>query len=331
MKRIVFATLAFLAALNLSAEADPGVKVSIDGIRHDWYVVPTGVDLGFTWGSWKLAAGIGYEHFDLGRDTATGDPLASDTNPYSKQPFANETVSLRHTWVLDEVDLWVGAGETGYGDLGSGAASGVISDLGGNWFGFVEAGATRDRRLFNAHGLESGTFAEASAQWSPPALAARGTDYERFRIVSSAFFPLWDLDGPVQTFSGLVALRANARWTDGKRVPFPLLMATEVRGYNQLYQSRLLSVLTAELRMRLPSWYGVHSLVPVGFGFVDAGQYLGYADSTSANDKSGFLMGIGIGGGLEFFGVATPTLTLGLPLAGTGGTFWWALDFNLKF
>lgn len=333
MKRLLLTFLALAATLNLTAEPSDqdNVKVTVDGLRHDYYVVPTGVDLGFTLGAWKLSIGGGYEHFDLGRDLVTGDPMTSDSQPYTKQAFPNGTLALRRTWVMDEVDLWAGAGALGYGDLGSGgASSGVLTDLGGNWLGYLEAGATRDRRQHNPHGLESGTFAEASFQWSPPALAVRNTDYDRFSLKTSAFFPLWDLEGPVQMFSGLVALRANLQWTDGKAVPFPLLMATEVRGYNQLYQARLLSVLTAEMRMRLPSWSGVHDLVPVGFGFVDAGQYLGYADSTTANDKAGLLLGAGIGGGLEFFGVATPTLTLGLPLAG-GGSFWWALDFNLRF
>ena len=333
MKSLFFAALTLLSTWSLVAQTpDPNkVKVSVEGLRHDFYVVPTGADIGFTMGPWKLVVGGGYEHLDFGRDAATGDPLISDTTPSNKQLFINGGAKLRYTWVFDEADLWLGGGATGYGNLGLGPRSaGAFADLDGNTFGFLEAGATRDRRQYNPHGLESGTFAEATVQWSPPALASRGTDYQQFSLKTAVFFPLWDWEGPAQVFSGLVAFRADVQWTDGKAVPFPLLLPTEVRGYYRLYDARLLSVATGELRVRLPSLSGAHDLVPVGFGFVDAGQYLGYADSTTANDRSGLLAGAGVGGGLEFYGVATPTLTLGMPLiSGTG--LWWTLDFNLRF
>ena len=332
MKRFLFLAIAFSAALPLAAEGLSDLKFSVEGLRHNWYVVPTGADLGFTLGSWMLTVGGGYESFDLGRDSGTGDPLTSDDHPSDRHPFPNAIVKLRHTWALDEVDLWVGTGVVGYGNFGFGpAATGAFADLDGGTFGFLEGGATRDRREFNPHGLESGTFAQASAQWSPSALAVRGTDFYRMNLQTSVFFPLWDLEGPNQLFSGLAALRGNLAWTDGKAVPLPLLLPTEVRGYNQIYDARFLSVVTAELRVRLPSWRGVHDLVPVGFGFVDGGQYWGYADSATAGQRSGWLAGVGIGGGLEFFGLATPTLTLGLPLTGNGAGFWWTLDFNLRF
>jgi hypothetical protein len=334
MKRLVLTALVLVVVYPLIADSSDsaGVKFDVEGLRSNWYVVPTGADLGFTLGSWKLVAGGGYEHLDFGRNATTGDPLTSDSNPYSWLTFPNGTLKLRHTWALDEVDLWAGAGATGYGNLGIGPPSaGEFVDLDGNTYGFFEAGATRDRRQYNAHRLESGTFVETSAQWSPAAVAARGTDYEHFSLKTSAFFPLWDWDGPAQTFSGLAAFRGDVMWTDGKAVPISLLLPTEVRGYNQIYDARLLSVLTAELRMRLPSWHGVHDMVPVGFGFLDGGQYWGYADSATANNKTGWLLGAGIGGGLEFFGLMTPTLTLGFPLTGNGGTFWWSGDFNLRF
>jgi hypothetical protein len=215
--------------------------------------------------------------------------------------------------------------------VGSGPDStGAFPDLNGNWIGYAETGATRDRREYNAHGLESGTFAEASVRWSPSALSARNTDFTRLQLASSLFLPLWDLEGPIQTFSGGAAFRLNGQWTDGQVVPFPLLTGTEVRGYNELHDAKVLTVATAELRVRLPSLAGVHDVVPVGFGFVDAGTYSGYANSANASNRSGLLLGTGMGGGLELYGLATPTLTLGLPVVGGSG-LWVDLDFHLKF
>ena len=143
MKRLVLTALVLVVVYPLIADSSDsaGVKFDVEGLRSNWYVVPTGADLGFTLGSWKLVAGGGYEHLDFGRNATTGDPLTSDSNPYSWLTFPNGTLKLRHTWALDEVDLWAGAGATGYGNLGIGPPSaGEFVDLDANTYGFLKPG-----------------------------------------------------------------------------------------------------------------------------------------------------------------------------------------------
>jgi len=334
MKILLSAALGLVILGTVSGQSAPSEsptngKLDLEGVRSNWAVVSTGADLGYSVGGWHFSVGGGYEALDFNRVQGTGDP--ADGAPV-KWTYPNGTLGVKYTWSLAEADLWAGAGATGYGDFGLGTqASGEFQDWNGNLFALVKAGVTRDRREYNAHNLESGTFAEASAVWSPAALSVRGTDFYRLNLRTAAFVPLWDLEAPAQLFSALMAFRANLQWTDGTSVPLPLLTATEVRGYSHLYDAKFLGVGTAELRGRLWSWVGVHDLVPVGFFFVDAGRYAGYADAATASDRSGWLAGAGMGGGLEMFGAATPTLTLGLPLVNGDTSLYWALDFNLRF
>jgi hypothetical protein len=175
------------------------------------------------------------------------------------------------------------------------------------------------------------------AGWSPSLLSLKGTDYYQVAVKTAWFVPLWDMPGDRQLFSGLLALRADAQYTSGSQVPIVKLDPTEVRGYDNTFDAKALTVGSAELRMRLPAlgtWFPwlwkSGELVPVGFGFVDAGTYSGLADAAGAN-RSGWLLGAGIGGGLEIARFATPTLTLAMPLVGVKRTIWWDLGFQLAF
>jgi hypothetical protein len=339
MKRMLPWILASLVLAPITAEADdqaPG-QFSLDDVRTTWHVLPTGADVSYSLGPWTLTGGGGFELLDFDRNRSSGDPGTGGPASWlsmspGKWAYADGTAKLRYTWTTEWADFWLGGGANGYGNLGFGPdASGAFKDWNGGTYAFLQTGLRQDRTEYNTHRLESGTLVEAEAAWSPSWFSIRGTDFYRLRLATSAYVPLWDVAGPNQLFSGLLALRADVRWLDGKSVPIPELTPTEVRGYYHLYDAKLLSVGTAELRMRLPSWYGAHDVVPVGFGFVDAGSYWGYADSRSAGTKGGWLVGTGIGGGLELFGVATPTLTLGIPLVSGDTRFWWAVNLQLKF
>jgi len=323
-----------LAAQDTSSPAtDNPVRFSFEGIRHAWYVVPTGADIAFEAAPWKLDLGAGLDQWHFGRDAVTGD-LRSDSDPYTKPLLPNGQIALLRTWHPEWADAWLGPQAVGYRALGTAASA--FPDWTGNVYWALEGGLKRDRRAFNEHGLVSGYIAQASASWSPSVLSLKDTDFYQLAFRSSWYIPLWDLPGDSQLFSGVLALRADAQYTGGSQVPLVKLDAAEVRGYNNTYDAKALTAGSIELRMRLPSWYKSHDVVPVGFGFFDAGTYSGFADTTSNANKSGVLAGVGIGGGLELFGKATPTLTLAWPLVGVSGlsfmqTLWWDLGFQLAF
>ncbi|HVZ18661.1 MAG TPA: hypothetical protein VG897_16185, partial [Terriglobales bacterium] len=202
----------------------------------------------------------------------------------------------------------------------------------------AEGGVRHDRRTWNEHGLLSGYEAETTAEWSPSVVSLKATDYWRAALRASLYLPLWDLPGEWQTFSGLIALRADAQYTGGGQVPLTRLDATKVRGYDPTFDARALTVGSAELRVRLPAlgtWmpglWKARELVPVGFVFVDAGTYSGFADAARGSGRSGLLAGTGVGGGLEIARLATPTLTLGVPLLAVKPSLWWDLSFHLAF
>jgi hypothetical protein len=324
MKRTFLTALVATFAIALALGDD--VQFSVEGVRL------IGGDLGIALDGWKLVPGAGYELPDFGRDLSTGDPLSAEAQKAATAwTFINGDLKALYTWKTEFADVWAGAGVWGYNDLGTGPGSGLFADRGGNTFGFAQLGATRDRRQTNAHGVVTGTRAEALAEWGPPQLAVKGTDYVKLSFQGSHLLPLWDLDAPSHLFSGTLGFRVNAEWIDGRRVPVPLLEPTEVRGYYGLYDTQFRSVVTSELRVGLPSVWGAHDLVPVVFAFTEGGWYAGYSQASAATaDRSGWLASSGAGLGLSLFGFATPTLTAGLPWLGESSP-WWKINFDLRF
>jgi hypothetical protein len=312
-----------------------GPQLSLEGVSHIWYVVPTGATVALASDPWKLVLGAGIDQPNFGRNRSTGD-LRPETDPYIKPLVPMGQVALLYTASNDWVDTWIGPAAVGY-EAWNGASD-AFPDWTGNAYWALKAGMKRERLTFNAHGLESGYSATASAEWSPYLLSLKGTDYYQAGVRTSWFVPLWDLPGDVQLFSGLLALRADAQYTGGSHVPIVKLDPTEIRGYYNSFDARALTVGSAELRMRLPAlgtwipglWKG-NEIVPVGFGFLDAGTYSGFADSVDDSGKSGTLASVGIGGGLEIAQLATPSLTLAVPLIGVKKALWWDAEFNLAF
>jgi len=327
MHRILITFLVLITTLTLGAET-PTPRFSVEGVRL------LGGDVGVSLDGWKLAAGAGYESPDFDRDRFSGDPLPTPgaAKDYGRL-LINGDLKLSYTWKFPEADLWAGVGVLGHGNLGTGAAAaGLFPDLDGNTFGFTMVGATRDRRHVNDHGVISGTLVEASAEWGPPVLSVRSTDYRKLSFASSSLTPLWDLPGPGHLFSGTLGFRLNAQWIDGPVVPVPLLEPTEVRGYYRTLDTKFRSVATTELRLGLPSLWGAHDVVPVIFAFTEGGWYLGYADASAAtSDRSGWLASSGLGLGLSIWGLTTLTFTAGLPWADGETALWWRANFNLRF
>jgi len=329
----VAAVLGLVVTLGLGAQGTPaGPRLSIEGARL------FGGDLGLTWGDWKAFGGAGWETLDLGRDLATGAPVdlrpgVDRTKPFHEETYRNLGGFVRYRWSLAEAELWAGAGALGWENFGVGdPAPGRFSDRTGGLFAYGRLGATRDRQTVNDRGVKTGTFAEALVEAGPSAASVRRTDYAKVSWVSSALVPLWDLPGPSHRFSGVLGLRGDAQWIDGQNVPVPLLEPTEVRGTYRTFDTKVRSVATAELRVKGPSLWGAHDLVPVAFGFVEGGWWAGYADAPAAQaGRSGWLAGTGVGVGLDVGGLTTPTLTLGLPLAGGDSGLWSKLSFNLRF
>ena len=328
------AGILFLAAVSAWSQTGLDLSgISLEGVHHAWDIVPTGADIAIDADPWKLVLGAGLDQPHFGREDSTGD-LRPDTDPYTTPLLASGQIALLRTWHPEWADAWLGPQVVGYQALGT--APSAFADWTGNVYWALEGGLKRDRRVWNDHGLVSGYWAQATGEWSPTLLSLKGTDFYQLKVQSSWYVPLWDLPGENQLFSGVLALRADAQYTDGSQVPLVKLDPTEVRGYNQNFDAKALTAGSVELRMRLPSWYNSHDIVPVGFGFFDAGTYSGFADAAGSVNKSGLLAGAGIGGGLELFGKATPSLTLAWPLIGVSGlpflqTLWWDLSFQLAF
>lgn len=309
-RALVFLSLWWTVLPSLGAQT---WEPSLEGIRF------YGGDLGLTWGPWKLIAGGGWEDLSLGRDAETGmilKPSAARPDPVVSHPFPNAAATLGFTHNLESVQAWVLAGAWGHGDFGTGVPSELFPDLDGNTFGFFRTGATYDGRREGPRGVLEGAAWEAYAEWGPPWMAVRATDYVKVNLSSALLVPLWNLEAPDPLFAGTLALRANAGWIDGDQVPIPLLEGTEVRGYHELFDTRFRSVFSSELRLSLPSLWGDHDLVPVVLAFTEAGRYWGYADTLDDPDASGWLASTGVGAGLNIFGKVTPTLQLVLPLVG---------------
>lgn len=323
MRRFFLILLLGSVASFASAQAP---EISFEGPRI------LGADVGLTWGSTKLFLGAGWETLDVGRDLTSGSPRGA-SSPSVPLTFPDGLVKVRQSWIFEEFVFWTGPGLLFHGDLGlGGPTSGRLVDRRGGSFAFFQTGVTRDRRSVNSHGVVSGTFFEAFVEASPQALSSRSTDYTKVSFATSGFWPLWDLEGDRQLFSGTLALRGNAQWIDGASVPLLLLEPTEVRGYHRLLDTRFRSVATAELRLGLPSLWGPADLVPVVLLFGEGGWYSGYANAPQpVADKSGWLSSMGAGVGVAVFGSASPTLTVALPLSDGEASLWWKFNFTLRF
>lgn len=325
MKRSLPWALTLVLAAPLMGEATASDPVfGFEGPRI------AGADLSLAWGDTKLIFGGGWEGIDVGRQWATGDPRPA-TDPTEGSFIANGAVKLKQTWVFEELDLWTSVGVLGQGDLGLGPPeASFVADKKGGTFGFVQTGLTRNRMKVNSHQVRSGTFVEALVEVGPALLSVRATDYLKLSVATSALFPLWDLEGPRQSWSGVLGFRANAQWIGGASVPLFLLEPTEVRGYQRLLDTQFRSVATTELRLGLPSLWGDADLVPMVFTFGEGGWYQGYSNAPASASRSGWLSSIGAGVGMTVFGATTPTLSLALPLS-EESTLWWKFHFNLRF
>lgn len=317
---ICFCLLLGLPALAVSAESQEP-QFSFEGLRL------FGADFAETWQGWKLGWGAGYQEFDLGHDPDTGARRTADTegsnSPYEAQWIPDATVQIAKLARWADWDLWLGLTGQGYGDFGTGsAASGLYPDWNGNSYGYVQMGVRNAHSTRGPHGIPLGTSIQATAEWAPSWASVRGTDYSKVRLQSGAELPLWNWDSDRHLFSGTMAFRANATWINGNRVPVKLLEATEVRGYYSLYDARFLTVGSAELRIDLPSLLDEGDIVPEVVTFADVGW---------GSDGVGPLAGVGAGFGARFWGFATPTLQLGVPLIGRNPSIWWKLFFDHDF
>lgn len=306
-----------------AAAPDPNADFSFEGPRI------VGADFGLAWQSLKLTFGAGYESWDFRRDAKTGAPLDELATPW----YLDGSLRLAQTWKTSEVDWWVAGGALAASDLGQGTdGTGVYADLHDSLFGFFQVGATRNRMVKGPRGVVEGASVEIYAEVGPSFLSVHATDYTKLSLRSALLVPLWNLDAPNHLFSGTLGFRANAQWIDGTHVPVYLLEANEVRGYQELLDTKFRSVATTELRVGLPSLLSQLHLVPVVFAFVDGGWYYGYNDAPAAwSDRSGWLLGAGGGVGLDFLGLTTPTLSVGLPLVDGKRSLWYKINFNLRF
>jgi hypothetical protein len=296
--------------------------------RYNSYI-PSGADLSLTYtglspypaGDTKvrLLAGGGYENGILLRDPANGDPWDADADG-----LAFDTPNFQ--WGLAFIQ---GLSRRADGDnlveifaeyrsrydihSNEGQPDAVFADMHGLFGNSVMGGVSYDSRERNAHNAIRGAYAEASAEWGPGFVNA-STDFWRVSGQLRGFLPVFDLpsdDGNL--FSAYLAGFAGVDLSDGEAVPMYVnesfggrelrdSLGDCVRGYpDKSYDSSFKSVANVELRLLGPT-LGLDSIVPVLYGFFDAGWYSGFSGSANYSSASGMLASTGGGAAIDFAG-----------------------------
>lgn len=279
----------------------------------------------------RLFAGGGYENGILLRDPATGDPWSADADglAFDTPNFQWEIAFIQGLALRSDGDnlTEVFIAYRGRYDIhaNEGQPDLVFSDMHGLFGTSVMGGLSFDSRERNAHNAISGAYAEANAEWGPGFMNV-DTDFWRFSGQLRGFLPILDIhsDG-ANLFNAYLAGFAGLDLSGGDAVPMYVnesfggrdlrdSLGDCVRGYpSKSYDTVFKSVVNLELRLLGPA-LGVDSIVPVLFGFFDAGWYAGFADSANYASASGPLASTGGGLSIDFSGIAQLGAYTGLTL-----------------
>lgn len=372
MKRILVAAIALATLCALGASADD-FWWNPYGIRTKWWVVPTGVDLTATYSLPPISEGLktlifakaggGWEDRALFRDPDSGEPLAVST--------LGENVPA-YTWINFQWDI---ALTQGLVPGGFKAPGGYAADLleafvfyrgrfdktmsydGGTLAGdgTVLAFADWDQELYtgfmaglswnglekDAHGAQSGLYAEAAFEYAPSALNAELADFWRASAKTIGALPVFGEKDDTAGFQGYLTDFASVDWAEGDKIPVYVnqsfggrilrdSLGTCVRGYPlTAYDTKFKAVNNLEFRVNMPSF--VKKLFyPIAFAFVDAGYFADYDGATAAASWNGCLASAGAGLAISAFDLAQVSVVVAQPFAQTSD-FWWAIKLFLHF
>ncbi|PKL26418.1 MAG: hypothetical protein CVV47_00355 [Spirochaetae bacterium HGW-Spirochaetae-3] len=308
---------------------DGDFVLAFEGPRRYNNYIPSGADLSLTYNGLslypsgdtklRLLAGGGYENGILLRDTITGDPWKADADglAFDTPNFQWDLAFIQGLSRRADGDNLVSvfAEYRGRFDIHSneGEQDAVFADMHGLFGTSVMGGASYDSRERSAHNAISGVYAEASAEWGPGFANAR-TDFWRVSGQLRGFLPVLDIpsDGG-NLFNAYLAGFAGVDASGGTAVPMYVnesfggselrgSLGDCVRGYPaKSYDSSFKSVANVELRLLGPA-LGADSIVPVLYGFFDAGWYSGFAGSTNYASASGLLASVGGGAAIDVAG-----------------------------
>ncbi len=365
MKRFAPALVALaLLALPAALAAQEPLELSFrfDGVRmYSFY--PTGGDLALLLSGPALDLGLGgetelmfkagggYQQFVLPRDPATGEPeTAAGFNPYDSPNFQWELAFIQAYLRRADGDgllkvflLYRGR----YDSYAANFPDAVFADAQGLFGSSLMAGASLDSVAVNAHRAKEGIYAELAGEWGPGFLNA-ATDFWRVSAQARGFPPLFDLPGGGGNLLNLYAAGfGGLDLAGGESVPLYVnrsfggrelrgSLGDCVRGYESFsYDSAFKAVANLELRLVGPALY-FDALVPVLYGFFDAGYFYGFSDAYWHAEDRGPLASTGGGLAIDLFGFAQIGAVAGVKLVedqlyAVDEAFFWGLTFFLHF
>lgn len=350
MKRSIFVLLCLSLMITFSVFAEDSEKASdlsfgLSGVRTNWMVVPTGLDLNVSYTGLKLWEGRntvlytkfggGYQEKPYSRDVVTGDPLNfASTSSYQSPNFQWDMLFIQGLIGKNSSKnlLECFAGYRGRFDAVNGTAQSeaVFQDINMNLGTSFILGLSLNGSEVNSHQIKSGVEAELSGEIGPVAVNPIGKeDFYRVTGKVSGFLPVIDFapDSKLNVASVLLCGRLMADYSDGSSTPIYVnqsfggkdltgSVGDVVRGYEWAsMDTKLKAVANAELRVLGPSLFDISNVMPILFGFFDAGYYSGYAKSTNMANASGFVMSAGGGFAVNLFGFAQVTALVAVPFS----------------
>lgn len=343
MSKRILACLAMATAMVASAAADDELAFGVEGVRVFSGFIPSGGDVSLTYTGFQLyepgvtklylEAGGGYEDRSIVRDLMTGDPYVADASGYEyRSPnFQWELAFIQGLSRRDdgknlvEAFAYYRGRYDDYLTEADGLSDAVFADIGGLFGTSVMGGLSYDSVSTSGHKQKTGLYAEATAEWAPGFLNAL-TDFWRVSAQARYFVPLYDMESDGGNLLNLYAgFFAGVDYADGGSVPIYVNQSFGgrnlrgsvgdcVRGYGwNKFDSSLKAASSAELRLVGPAIV-IADIVPVLFGFVDAGYYRGYSESTTRADADGLLASAGGGLAIDVFGFAQLSFIVGARL-----------------
>jgi hypothetical protein len=376
MKRSLVLTLALVLALG--SVAAEGLAFDIKGVALNWAIVPglplpTGADLQFGLpvariGEEPLAVVArlrgGYDDRRILRDPLSGDVVGEPGDFDGAYRFhspnfqwalgATEGLLPREGGNLLEAFLFY-RGRYDI-DATSLSATAFLDMKGLSGTSFL-GGLAYDSTAMDSRRVYTGLFAELSAEDGPAGLnASSGTDFWRVTLKAKGFLPLsmgQAGDEKLSLFSLYLAGFASADYAGGDHVPIWVMqtfggrdlrdsLGDCVRGYpSRSYDSTLKLVANGEVRAIGPALFGQAWLVPMGYAFLDAGYYSGFANDTGVNAAAkGSILSAGLGFNINVVDFVNLGLYAGLKFPGgsplyatytTKDAFFWDFQFLLHF
>ncbi len=342
IKRII-ACMAMAAAMAAAVAADDELAFGVEGVRVFSGFIPSGGDVSLTYTGFRLyepgitklylEVGGGYEDMSIVRDLETGDPFVADVAGYEyRSPnFQWELAFIQGLARRDdgknlvEAFAYYRGRYDDYLTEADGLSDAVFADIGGLFGTSVMGGLSFDSVSTSGHKQKDGLYAEATAEWGPGFLNAL-TDFWRVSAQARYFVPIYDMESDGGNLLNLYAgLFAGVDYADGDSVPIYVnqsfggrnlrgSLGDCVRGYGwNKYDSSLKAAGSAELRLVGPA-IAIDDIVPVLFGFFDAGYYRGFGESATMADADGLLASAGGGLAIDVFGFAQLSFIAGARL-----------------